>query len=262
MKQRIITAILALIIFIPLVLYGHWPFILFVYILATIGLRELLQMGEKGKDLFLNIVSNLALWVILLPLDTFKLFTVNVTKIEIIIVFVILLLFYTVVTKNKFNFTDAGFVLLATIYVGIGFYFLIVARLDGLNYVLFVLFAIWATDTGAYFVGSALGKKKLWPEISPNKTIEGAIGGIISAVIVGLVYYFVYPFEQSVLYIIIIIISISVVGQIGDLAASAYKRNYQVKDSGKLLPGHGGILDRMDSLIFVLPFLYVLQFIG
>lgn len=262
MKQRILTAILALIIFVPFVLYGSWPFILFVYLLASIGLRELLLMGEKANNIFLSIISYLTLWVILLPFNSFKLFTIEFTKIEVIIIFVMLLLFYTVLTKNKFNFTDAGFVLLSTIYVGIGFYFLILTRIEGLNFVLFTLFSIWATDTGAYFVGRSLGKRKLWPEISPNKTIEGAIGGILSAVIVGLIFYFVYPFEQTVFYIIIVIISISAIGQIGDLAASAYKRHYHVKDSGKLLPGHGGILDRMDSLIFVLPFLYVLQFIG
>lgn len=262
MKQRILTAILALIIFVPLVLYGGWPFTLFVYLLASIGLNELLKMGNKAKNLFLTSVSYITLWVMLLPFNDFNLFSVKFTKIEILIIFVMLLLFYTVLTKNKFNFTDAGFVLVATIYVGIGFFFLIVTRAEGLNYILFILFSIWATDTGAYFVGRSLGKRKLWPEISPNKTVEGAIGGIIIACIVGITFYFIYPFDQSLLYIILVIISISIVGQIGDLVASAFKRHYQVKDSGKILPGHGGILDRMDSLIFVLPFLYVLQFIG
>lgn len=262
MKQRIFTAIVALLIFVPILIYGKLPFIILVYLMASVGLRELLRMGKKEQDLFLNAISYLSLWTILLPLDQFKLFSVSFAKIEVVIVFIMLLLFYTVLTKNKFNFTDAGFMLLSTLYVGVGFYFLIIARINGLNFVLFILFAIWATDTGAYFIGRSMGKRKLWPEISPNKTVGGAIGGIISAIVVGMIFYVVYPFEYSALYTLIILIAISVVGQIGDLTASGYKRQYQVKDSGILLPGHGGILDRMDSLIFVLPLLYVLQFIG
>lgn len=262
MKQRIITGLLALIIFVPVVLYGGWPFVLFIYFIASIGLMELLRMGRHKKFDFIWVLAFLALWIILLPLTDLTVLSVTISKIDALIVFIMLVLFYTVITKNKFTFTDAGFAFIATIYVGIGFYFLIVARMEGLNYVLFVLFVIWGTDTGAYFIGRALGKRKLWPEISPNKTVEGAIGGIVIACIVGVAFHLIYPFEQSMLRIIIVIISISVVGQIGDLVASAYKRNYHVKDSGKLLPGHGGILDRMDSLIFVLPFLYVLQFIG
>lgn len=131
----------------------------------------------------------------------------------------------------------------------------------GLNYILFILFIIWATDTGAYFLGSALGKKKLWPKISPNKTIEGALGGIVLASIVGVIFQLIYPFNMSMLTIIIVSIVISVVGQIGDLTASAYKRHFGVKDSGQILPGHGGILDRLDSLLFVLPLMYIIHFI-
>lgn len=262
MKQRILTALVALIIFVPMTIYGSWPFILFIYFLASIGLRELLRMGKQEKNIFLSVVSFISLWVILLPFDKVTILALTIGKLEVLIVFVMVLLFYTVITKNKFTFTDAGFVFISTIYTGIGFYFLLIARMEGLNYVFFVLFVIWATDTGAYFVGRSIGKKKLWPEISPNKTIEGAIGGIVTACIVGIVFYVAYPFEQSILHIIVVIISISIIGQIGDLVASAFKRHYHVKDTGKLLPGHGGILDRMDSLIFVLPFLYVIHFIG
>lgn len=259
MKQRILTAIIALIIFVPFVIYGNWPFVLLTYVLATIGWLELMRM-RLGRTLILlpSIIALCFLWMMLLPKTvSFPL----MTKPELIIIFVMLLLAYTVLSKNKFTFDDASFMLLATIYISMGFYFLIQARMMGLNYILFILFIIWATDTGAYFLGSALGKKKLWPKISPNKTIEGALGGIVLASIVGVIFQLIYPFNMSMLTIIIVSIVISVVGQIGDLTASAYKRHFGVKDSGQILPGHGGILDRLDSLLFVLPLMYIIHFI-
>lgn len=262
MKQRILTAIVALIVFVPFVLYGSWPFILFAYVLATIGLLELFNMNKIQIHSFPAVVGFLTLWLILLPYTEFSIFTFIFSKSEVIILFIMLLLSTTVIKKNKFAYDHAAFIFLSTIYVGLGFYFLILARMNGLNYVLFALFIIWATDSGAYFSGYAFGKKKLWPEISPNKTIAGAIGGITIAIVVGILFQVVYPFEHSMFVIIIVAIIISIAGHIGDLVASAYKRHYKIKDSGNLLPGHGGILDRMDSLIFVLPLLYIIQFIS
>lgn len=262
MKQRILTAIVALIIFVPFVIYGNWPFVLFAYVLATIGLMELLDMHKIQRYSLSSLLGFIFLWVILLPFSEFNISTFTFSKVEVIILFMMVLLSITVLKKNKFTFDHAAFIFLSTIYVGAGFYLLVLARMNGLNYVLFTLFIIWATDTGAYFVGNAFGKRKLWPEISPNKTVEGAIGGVIIACIVGIVFQLFNPFEHSMLVIIFITVFVSIVGQIGDLVASAYKRHYKVKDSGRLLPGHGGILDRMDSLIFVLPLLYILQFIS
>lgn len=261
MKQRILTAIAALIVFVPFVIYGNWPFVLFAYVLATIGFIELIQMNNIQKHSLPAILGFLFLWTILLPYNEFSIAMFTFSKIEVSILFMMLLVSATVLKKNKFTFDHAGFIFLSTIYVGIGFYFLILARMNGLNYVLFALLIIWATDTGAYFFGNALGKKKLWPEISPNKTVAGALGGIFIACVVGIIFQLIYPFEHSMLVIVLVTIIVSIVGQIGDLVASAYKRHYKVKDSGHLLPGHGGILDRMDSLIFVLPLLYILQFI-
>jgi|SRR5690625_367823 len=259
MKQRILTAILALIVFIPFVVYGKWPFVLFVYVLATIGLNELLNMYfQKALSPIPYTLAFIFLWSLLWPTDSslYVMFKVNV-----LIVFVLMLLTYTVLAKNTFNFSDASFLLFGTIYISLGFYFFIQARMSGLNYMLFILFIIWATDTGAYFFGNAFGKRKLWPTISPNKTIEGAIGGIVFAILTGVIFQFAHPFSLSIGMIIIISILIAIIGQIGDLVASAFKRHYDVKDSGNLLPGHGGILDRFDSLLFVLPFVHLIHFI-
>ncbi|MHA6251263.1 phosphatidate cytidylyltransferase [Oceanobacillus sp. CAU 1775] len=263
MKQRIITAILALIVFLPFVIYGDWPFTLFIYLLATIGLLELLRMRKIPMISIPSVIGLIALWVILLPGES-SLFPIGqFSTTDFFTVIILFLLAYTVLVRNKFTFDEAGFIILTTLYVGIGFYFLIETRIgeSGLTNILYAFLIIWATDTGAYFAGRAFGKKKLWPEISPNKTISGAVGGIITATVVAIIFHVIYPFPHTLLIVILVTIFASMFGQIGDLVESAFKRHYGVKDSGKLLPGHGGILDRFDSLLFVLPFLHLIHFI-
>ncbi len=260
MKQRILTAIIGLIIFIPIIWYGKLPFIITVYLLASIALYELMKMYFIHSKLPYLILATIFLWLFMLPFDSLALGQVAITKLNIIIIFLVILLIITVLTKNHFTFDNAAFVLLATLYISIAFFVIITLRFSGLNYFLFVLFLVWTTDSAAYFSGRFFGKHKLWPAISPNKTIEGAIGGVIAATVVGLLFHVIYPFDQSIMFIIIYALIISVVGQLGDLVASAIKRHYDVKDFGRIFPGHGGILDRLDSLLFVLIVLYVIQF--
>lgn len=261
MKTRIVTAVVGILIFIPIVLIGGWIFTLTTYVLATVGLFELTRMYDRKKALYYASLASLFLWLILMPTHNFTIFVNKYTKIEFMAMFIVFLLAYTVMTKNKFTFEQAGFLLLASLYVGIGFSYLIELRNSGMNYLLYVLFTIWATDTGAYFFGRAFGRKKLWPLISPNKTIGGAIGGICMAVIVGIIFQYVYPFHFSLFTVMIISVMISVVGQLGDLVASALKRHFRVKDAGTIFPGHGGILDRFDSLLFVLLVLSIIRII-
>lgn len=259
MKQRIITACIALLIFIPILIYGNWPFTILTYVIASIGFYEFIQMKRIPKQMMF--FSFPFLWLLLLPTSEISIGSYTWHKFDQILLFMLLLLLTTVFSKNKFTFDDASFLILGILYIGIAFSMMIIVRAQGLNYLLFILFLIWGTDTGAYFSGMAFGKRKLWPKISPKKTIEGAIGGTIIAAIIGLVFQVVYPFDHSLLTILILSILISVAGQLGDLIASALKRHYGVKDFGNILPGHGGIIDRMDSLIFVLLFLSLIQFI-
>jgi len=121
----------------------------------------------------------------------------------------------------------------------------------------------WATDTGAYFVGRSMGRHKLIPSVSPAKTIEGAVGGVAIAILAAWLYviFLLRPFAHLSMLpvgLTVFAIIVSCTGQIGDLAESLFKRDAGVKDSSRLLPGHGGILDRFDSLLFVLPVAYVL----
>ena len=105
-------------------------------------------------------------------------------------------------------------------------------------------------------VGRKIGKHKLWPVISPNKTWEGSIGAVICAVVIAAIYVTLVPTGRNNAMMIVLVFFLSIVGQMGDLVESAYKRFYGVKDSGNLIPGHGGVLDRFDSMIFVFPIMH------
>ncbi|KGP74019.1 phosphatidate cytidylyltransferase [Pontibacillus yanchengensis] len=263
MKQRVVTAILFGLFFIPITFFGGLPFKVLIYVFATIGLVELLRMRKISPTSFPGLTTLILLWILLVPIPSLIFFDyMDMTKSEATLLAVLILLAYTVLVKNKFTFDDAGFLLLSAIYVGMGFYYLILTREAGVHYVFFALFLIWATDTGAFFFGKAYGKRKLWPKISPNKTVEGAVGGILLACLVAAIFQLIVSVHATFFVVIAVAILVSIFGQIGDLVESAYKRHYSVKDSGKLLPGHGGVLDRFDSLIFVLPILHFIHFIS
>jgi phosphatidate cytidylyltransferase len=261
MKERIITGVIAGFVFISLAIIGGIAFSIFIGLIAVIGLKELLAMRKISIFSLFGVLTTLLLVCFMFGNEYLTFFVFDINKLTVVIIGLLALLFVTVVSKNKLSFDDAGFGLLGFIYIGYGFYsFLAVRSLeDGLPLLFFVLFLIWTTDSGAYFVGKAIGKRKLWPHISPNKTIEGSIGGIFAAFGVAVIFQLIYPLFDSLLYALFIALFVGVFGQIGDLVESALKRHYQVKDSGQILPGHGGILDRFDSLLFVFALLYVLE---
>lgn len=261
MKQRIITGVVAGALFIIFVLLGNLPFTLLVYALAAVGLYELLKMKHIRLFSIPGILGILITFSLLLPQSINLQEQIAFSKLELLMIGAILLLVYSVLVKNHFTFDDVGFILLSAVYVGMGFYYLIETRNGGLEFIIFALLIVWSTDSGAYFIGRKIGKKKLWPEISPNKTVEGFVGGIITAVVFACIMQMIYPISSSWIALIFISVIASIFGQMGDLVESAIKRHYGVKDSGKLLPGHGGILDRFDSLLFVLPLLHFLQFV-
>ncbi len=231
-----------------------------MYLIATVGFIELLHMRDMTKYPIPTLLGVILTWSLLFQ-DDYIFFS---TRLELLMFFVLILLGYTVLVKNKFSFEDAGFLILSAIYVGLGFYYFIQTREveNGLVYIFYAILVILSTDTGAYFFGRAFGKNKLWPQISPKKTIEGALGGIFVACIVAILFHQFFPVHDSLLLVIVVTVIASVFAQIGDLVESAIKRHYNVKDSGKLLPGHGGILDRFDSWLFVFPLLHFIHFIS
>lgn len=177
---------------------------------------------------------------------------------------ILIILFAQVIaTDMKTSFKDIAYTFIGIFYVV--FFIMFVALIDGMKdgkiLIWYAIFAAWGTDIFAYLVGKYFGKHK-FSKVSPKKSIEGCIGGTIGALIMILIYTYVantfWGMNYSYLFIAIIGIILSLVGQIGDFAASSIKRFVDIKDYSNLIPGHGGMLDRIDSLIFLAPFAYAL----
>lgn len=172
-----------------------------------------------------------------------------------------LFLFYLLVMVVRFpRFTVHSFfaTIIAAAYPSFfAFLFLLRERPGGWEWILFALFATWAFDTLGYFVGLTLGRKRIAPRLSPKKSLEGLIGGLLGSVLIAYIFYLLAgagpPGRLLVMGLLV-----GIGAQFGDLAASAFKRFADVKDTGSLLPGHGGILDRFDSLLFTSPLVYYL----
>lgn len=262
MKTRTITALLALLIFVPIVVLGSWPLLAIVFLLAYTALYEILKMNRIHIFSIPGMLSMVALFIIMMPQEPYMPY-ISDFQVDLIIVMALLMLSFTVISKNRFSFVDMGFCVLAVAYVGIGFMYFYETREAGIIYILYALLIVWVTDTGAYLFGRAMGKRKLWPQISPNKTVEGFFGGIFCSVLLAVVFYFTGWIDGiNVFLLLVLTMILSVSGQLGDLVESALKRHFDIKDSGRLLPGHGGVLDRFDSFIFVLPLMNILPLIN
>jgi phosphatidate cytidylyltransferase len=165
------------------------------------------------------------------------------------------------IRKQGLDMTHAGRVILGVLYIPLLMaHFILIRRTQsGVLWIFFILVLAFAGDTAAYYIGRRFGKHKLLPEVSPGKTVEGTIG-LVAGSIAGCLLFrqFLFPM-LPVIHAIILGLVGSVVGQLGDLSESALKRAAGVKDSGMMLPGHGGILDRLDCLMFITPFVYYYQ---
>lgn len=266
MKQRVVTAIIAGAVYLFLLWIGSLPFAIFAVLLAIISFKELAAMKKLAWTSTVGLISSasVALLVLEAVFETEHLPHTGGFSVKLLVLLALVLLAATVFSKNRFQFEQAAFVLFAVFYLGFSFYLLVHLRYQSLLLLLFVQIVIWTTDSGAYFVGRKWGKHKLAAHISPNKTIEGALGGAACALVIGLIYQALIrtPLFSSPALLVSTTLVIAASGQLGDLAESAVKRYYMVKDSGNILPGHGGIFDRFDSLIFVLPLLYLLGIIN
>lgn len=261
MKTRTITAVIALLLFLPIVILGSWPLLILVYLMAITALYEILKMNRIHIFSLPGVLSLIALCMVLIPQESYSPAIADF-QLEIIVALALIMLSTTVVSKNRFNFVDMSFCVMAVAYIGIGFMYFFETRESGLIYILYALLIVWLTDTGAYLFGKSFGKRKLWPQISPNKTIEGSLGGTLVSIIIPIVFVIAGLMEGSLWLLIPFTIVLSIFGQMGDLVESALKRHFDVKDSGTFLPGHGGILDRFDSFIFVLPLMNILPIIS
>lgn len=256
MYKRILTAVLGVPLLILIVKLGGIPLLTGVIVITSIGLYELYSTFQV-KNSRINILFEIILSIILLIImDQFPKF---------ILLYITLLFFIHFMYQifiNKPSFEDGLLSFMGIYYVSflLGHILLFDNILYG-NYLIWLVFLIaFSTDTFAYFTGLYLGRKKLCPGISPKKTIEGSIGGVLGSLLVCILYgiYLNNLLDTNILsrHFIVLGVLTSIISQFGDLTASLIKRNYGIKDFGKIFPGHGGILDRFDSIIFAAPIVY------
>ncbi|MGZ7032889.1 MAG: phosphatidate cytidylyltransferase [Thermoanaerobaculia bacterium] len=255
---REITAVVLAPLAIWIIGWSHqYVFDAAVALVGALALYEFLVFGTR-KGYYIPIPLCIA--VMLFIVSAFVLEPVSVE----VGVFVALLVIPAVYVLGKSKLEDAlpasGIATMATLYVGMLGGSLVRLRSDfhdlGPKLVFFLLLVVWLGDAGAYYVGKKFGRRKLSPHISPKKTIEGGIGGLLVSVITAIVIHFTFFPEFPLMHAIIAGALLSACGIIGDLAESMWKRSASVKDSGTLLPGHGGFLDRFDSVFFTAPILY------
>lgn len=259
MVQRLITGIAAGAVFIALLLLGDGYYEALLALLALLGFHEYVRLNGLPRTRGDVLIGFAAVLLLSLPNLPFGWTVPSILSVAWIAMF--LMLAATVTSKNRISLDEAALLFLGVFYVGLGFRFMAETRelTHGLFWCLLTFFCIWASDAGAYFVGRAVGKRKLWPSISPNKTIEGAVGGLVIAVIVGIIFSLIEPHWLGIGRAIAIGLAAAIAGTLGDLIQSAYKRLRNVKDSGNLLPGHGGVLDRTDSWLIVFPIVHLLH---
>ncbi len=251
---RSISALIALLISIPILLKGGNIYNIFICIISLIALKEFFNLREGKKEIpdFIKFISYLAMILIVLG-DTSSsniVFNINYTLVAaIILIYLLPILIYH---NNKYNVQDAFYLIGVIFFLGMSFHLLVVLRNVKLDTIIYLLTITIMTDTFAYLTGSLIGKIKLFPSISPKKTWEGLIGGIIMGVFVSSMFYLTVINSNINIYLLILItFFLSLVGQLGDLVFSSLKRHYGIKDFSNIMPGHGGVLDRLDSIIFV-----------
>ena len=267
--QRILTAI----VLIPLVIIALFfaPLSIFSYLiiavcaLATWEWSHFLGMVKKTqKAIFMVLIISLLTLLYLIPNDLSlkgKLFT-YIICLSIVWWFIALLLVISYPQSAKYWSKSILIKLLFALFTLIPFYISMlelrsinydIDRYTGAVWLLYVFVLVWATDTGAYFAGRAIGKHKLAVKVSPGKTIEGFIGGVSLAILVCILVYLTGYFAISFINFLISSLLAILVSVLGDLTESMFKREAGIKDSGNLIPGHGGILDRIDSLTAAVP---------
>lgn len=259
MKTRVLSGIALGIITIGSLLAGGWFLYGLTLMIALIGMFELYRVirVEKSPLAVIGYLTAIAYYICMVTTDgRYHMLLIVLAMMAMMAVYVF--------TFPKYKAQDVTMTFFGIVYVAIALSYIYQVRVltDGIYVVWLIFVASWGNDTFAYFTGVLFGKHKMAPVLSPKKSVEGAIGGVLGATILGFVYGCIVSSRMSdiIIYPAVTFAVASCIGAIlaivGDLCASAIKRNHEVKDYGKLIPGHGGILDRYDSVIFTAPAVY------
>jgi phosphatidate cytidylyltransferase len=262
LSKNLITRIIVALIFGPLIIYisylgGYWLMGL-ILLLAVIGMVEYLSGGKIRFNSLLFWISLMAV-VCMIALSVFGYF--ELLMLTFIGCFVLTGIVMVVKNESPADlFRRQAEFIWGVAYLGLLYPFVYHVRHladNGGDWLLFLFGTLWLSDTLAMFVGKAFGKRKLAPTVSPNKTVAGFIGGLTGGIIVALILKWWRLPEIPLVELFGAGIIVSLIGQLGDLAESCWKRSVGIKDSSAIIPGHGGVLDRFDSLLFAAPALYV-----
>ncbi len=259
-KTRLISGIMLLAIAITVITLGENVLFGAVLVISLVGMTELYKIVKVERSL-LGIIG----YLVAIGYNILIYFSLDDYLQLLFIGFLLILMVVYVIAYPLYRIEQVMTVFFGLFYVAImlSYIYRVAALEDGAILVWLIFIGAWGSDTCAYAVGILLGKHKMAPRLSPKKSVEGCVGGVIGAALIGYIYALILGDKivglanPRVLFAIIGASS-SVISQIGDLAASAIKRNYNIKDYGKLIPGHGGILDRFDSIIFTAPIVYYL----
>jgi phosphatidate cytidylyltransferase len=258
---RIISAAIGILYLIVMLYLRGWFFNISILLISSIGMYEFYTSLRKAG-------YNPIAWIGYVFMSIFFCFITmelnNYYGLLVLLLTTMACLAATIIS-HSITLVDVSLTILGCIYPGIALFSLLFLGNIAESYVPYMLiltfFATWSTDTFAYFIGIKFGKNKLCPNISPKKTVEGSIGGIVGSIavsiLVGWIFKYIYQVPLSFYHYIIISLLCGFTSQIGDLTASTIKRFCNIKDFGRILPGHGGLLDRFDSIMFTAPIVYV-----
>lgn len=265
LTQRIISGLIYGVVSIACISLSSISYVLFFFIVMLIGLNEFYKLIDKLGFKINRVLTTISSILFFLTALSFYNFTEYTKLFLALSIFSILVIFIRALFQKENNsFSSVSSSLISIFYIALPFTLTNLIAFQNSNFqyelILASFILVWLSDTGGYFVGVKFGKRKLMEKISPKKSWEGVLGSILFSIIGGMLisYYFkTHSFYEWIILAIIICIS----SILGDLIESMFKRNAGIKDTGNILPGHGGVLDRFDSIIFVIPIIYIFQLI-
>lgn len=254
---RLVSGAVVLLLTVIAIVLGNDVLFAAIALLSIRGLYEI----YRALDMHLKTIGIIGYLAAIIYLFLIRFNYQQYITIYLVLVLLSLMSAY-VFTFPKFKTEDIMMTFFGLFYVVLTLSYIYTVRCEdnGAYTVWLIFISSWGSDTCAYLVGMMLGKHKMAPVLSPKKSIEGAVGGVVGAALLGFVFAAVFCSRMKIVYAVICAIG-SLISMVGDLAASAIKRNHDIKDYGRLIPGHGGVLDRFDSVMFVAPVIWLLYVI-